>query len=52
VELAKMKLTVTREELKSGQPEVIEEPCEGKIDLPVEELILRILHRLITESRE
>ena len=52
MELTTVKLTTTREELKSDQPAATIQRCGDTINLPVEELILEMLHRMIKEQRE
>jgi hypothetical protein len=51
VELAKIRIRISRDELKSGVYKPEKEHLEGKINLPVEDVILGILDRLIKEKR-
>ena len=51
MELTTVKLTVTREELKNGQPAAAIQNCGDTISLPVDELILGMLHRMIEEDK-
>ena len=51
VELTTVKLTVTREELKNENPEAAFEKSSSRLNLPVDELILGILYRMINEQR-
>ena len=52
MELTTVKLAVTRDELKKEQPAATFERCGETINLPVEEMVLGMLHRMITEQRE
>ncbi|MBT3320173.1 MAG: hypothetical protein HN389_10470 [Clostridia bacterium] len=49
--LEKVKLTLGREDIRNENYIPAKEKCEGRVDLPVEDLILGILHRMITEDR-
>ena len=51
MELTTVKVKVSRKNLKAGGDKAKRGPFEGRINLPVEDVILGILHRLITEER-
>ena len=52
MELERVKLTLTREDLEKGEYTPVKEKLEGSVKLPVDDLMLGILHRMITEQRE
>ena len=51
MELAKIKLMVSRKDLKVGVYKPKKEQREGTIKLPVEDVVLGILDRLINSKR-
>ena len=52
MELKRVKLTLAREDLDKDDRAPKAQELEGSVDLPVDDLILGILHRMITEQQE
>ena len=50
MELGKVRVTVNREALKNKQWTSRTEPLDGSMELPVDDLVPGILHRLMREE--